>query len=1848
MLSLLKKNFYLISTSPILNLFLILLPFIALPLTKHSEKKFPLNIDKNRINYLNNTPSIFNLSTLPSANTTEHTFLYSSFTNKTLGLLFTDHRTPSNETNLNETKEHFINFIQSDDYGFCFNTSHSSYTNTTNNNCTLVIFQSELNYILSSKDKIVNELMDINIFDNGEMSFNVYSRLFPLYDKENQLSTLYNIPVLMETDYINTISVYFMKFLKWKHNKTNTLLVNDTNNTIETIYIHPMNVSKYVRFTDNHTGIYPYPVSCMSYMSSFFIGLSFSFIGVFYIFSSIIIEEQQHHIKDLLRFQGISTFRYVLSWYITYILIMIIPLTVFAACFVFMWLKIQLYTLLFLGVVLFFNSLNVIAFSFLAAVFVSGKNTSTIGVYIIYSLVMLFYFLFTYFEEYDKWLKIIFYMFPNVNLSLAFEFLFLGTNYEHGMDLNVMHRTYKSTSFFTLILMNICVWVVISLLLSIQEYYTNKNKKHKHVKTDYMLFDPKDEDSNKSDASFKHNNNNNNYNIISSHSISEILPTRNSFFAPRLSHKKSTSFNRAFEPVSEDKYCNQISSNMCLMVRDVSKRFKEFKAVKQFTCNFFKGQIFVLLGENGAGKSTMLNMISGRTNVDHGSIKLNSVDIIENKQYLYSNLGLCLQEDIYFKELTVTQQIELVCNIKLSQKKNNLLKEGSNDYKEESQALINGLGLSEYKNVKAKRLSGGNLRKLCIAFALISNSELVILDEPTSGMDFREKKSIWDFLKTIKSNRIIIITTHSMEEAEYLGDSIGIMSEGELICRGSSSFLKRTYPCGFNINLILNETNFNDIKHKTQLMYKMKLIEPKMVIKIFGRDLIKINFPDSTLKTKKLESIFKLIEMYIEQKKINNYTVSTTSLEDVFFKVNDNEFTKNLFEKELADVFEQVEQEYKYQNKDQEIKELVDDTTESFIISNNEDSSIMFRQRHKEEELKSMVQNDSNNNIESNDDNNLLFNNNNNNIIRDDLHLALLLNDDKAKNDKLFIFKSSIIKRHLKRLWLTTKRRYFVFLFHLFVSAIFLVYIVVLKPITLSKYFYFNFIRNFYPNDQLYQYQLINETDRSDNSSNINQFIYNTNLTFQELNIINSTSQQDAYINIVESHSFDPVKDFIFINYTHNEIEYHNFFSLSSPTINYVLVNNILQKHLHNYGINSSLLDGYTLSPQQFRRVDIHKVNYNDIIVSLLVISQLISSVFSIETPLTDQEKEITLLISLAMSNTCKYWISLFIIDYLKYITITLISFGILSIILVHAWILFPLSLFAGINYILLAYLFVSLLKRSKFVNILYLCLNIITVFVTLFVNEYSHIATQLNLNLCWFDLWPVMSVTQAMFDIREAYLIKGDLHKDILYRITIGIVVSVVHSILLIICMLLVEGGYVAKWSNRVKNCLCSGRTKRKKTMDKKSTPTQRSSKKRLISINYSSLNSGEHSLNKSINQETVLAEKEKVINNKNMFSFIIQNLIVIYSSLCGGNKVAISKLYLGLKPKERFALVGHSGAGKTTIIKSILNQTPIIDGHILLNNINMSKHIVGLHNKIGYCPQSNSLFDYLTVKETFEFYDKGIVSDIVNDCTSLQESISNRITNLLSVFGLYKYRDSLTKDLSGGNKRKVLFAIALMNNPELILLDEPSTGVDPDSRRLMWRNVLAIYRNKDVKKNNFNMIVATQCFEEAEVLCDNLGWLEKGKFSYIGNSENLKLELSEGYYLKVKFKKPDENEKKMIVEHIQFNQMNNLKKMENFKINEKDLHVINDVTNLEQISYLYYLDSFLDILFNEKANVKFLDCFENQFLLVLHVEQQRKAYMFANLLNITEIQHDIIEISIGIQPFETFIIDDVNDDMS
>jgi len=135
--------------------------------------------------------------------------------------------------------------------------------------------------------------------------------------------------------------------------------------------------------------------------------------------------------------------------------------------------------------------------------------------------------------------------------------------------------------------------------------------------------------------------------------------------------------------------------------------------------------------------------------------------------------------------------------------------------------------------------------------------------------------------------------------------------------------------------------------------------------------------------------------------------------------------------------------------------------------------------------------------------------------------------------------------------------------------------------------------------------------------------------------------------------------------------------------------------------------------------------------------------------------------------------------------------------------------------------------------------------------------------------------------------------------------------------------------------------------------------------------------------------------------------------------------------------------------------------------------------------------------VEETFNFYSKikgSLNGNVYND-------------NMLREYGLLQFKHTLSKNLSGGNQRKLNFAIAVMNKPALLLLDEPSTGVDPESRRILWKHI------NDLQKTNsvFNLVLSTHSLEEAEILCDKIGWMKKGNFICIGNPEKLKFEFSD-----------------------------------------------------------------------------------------------------------------------------------------
>ena len=112
---------------------------------------------------------------------------------------------------------------------------------------------------------------------------------------------------------------------------------------------------------------------------------------------------------------------------------------------------------------------------------------------------------------------------------------------------------------------------------------------------------------------------------------------------------------------------------------------------------------------------------------------------------------------------------------------------------------------------KCDKLPKGIKRKLCIILSLIGNNKIILLDEPTSGLDAVGRRELWKFLQRNKEDKIIILTTHSLEEAEFLGDIIGIIKEGKLVCSGTSSFLKNQFPHGYIINLLINSRfNYED------------------------------------------------------------------------------------------------------------------------------------------------------------------------------------------------------------------------------------------------------------------------------------------------------------------------------------------------------------------------------------------------------------------------------------------------------------------------------------------------------------------------------------------------------------------------------------------------------------------------------------------------------------------------------------------------------------------------------------------------------------------------------------------------------------------------------------------------------------------------------------------------------------------------------------------------------------------------------------------------------------------------------------------------------------------------------
>ena len=220
-----------------------------------------------------------------------------------------------------------------------------------------------------------------------------------------------------------------------------------------------------------------------------------------------------------------------------------------------------------------------------------------------------------------------------------------------------------------------------------------------------------------------------------------------------------------------------------IRIEGLTKKYKDVVAVDNLSLSVQKGELFSLLGVNGAGKTTTIKMLSCLTQPTSGDAFINGKSINKDTATVKSLIAVSPQETAVAPGLSVRENLELMCGVHGFTKEKQKVKISE---------LTELLGLGSVSKKKTGKLSGGWQRRLSIAMALISEPEILFLDEPTLGLDVLARSDLWDLIRSLKGKVTIILTTHYMEEAEALSDRIAIMKDGKLLACDTADKIKQT------------------------------------------------------------------------------------------------------------------------------------------------------------------------------------------------------------------------------------------------------------------------------------------------------------------------------------------------------------------------------------------------------------------------------------------------------------------------------------------------------------------------------------------------------------------------------------------------------------------------------------------------------------------------------------------------------------------------------------------------------------------------------------------------------------------------------------------------------------------------------------------------------------------------------------------------------------------------------------------------------------------------------------------------------------------------------------------------
>ncbi|XP_075281062.1 retinal-specific phospholipid-transporting ATPase ABCA4 [Opisthocomus hoazin] len=1223
-------------------------------------------------------------------------------------------------------------------------------------------------------------------------------------------------------------------------------------------------------------------------------------------------------------------------------------------------------------------------------------------------------------------------------------------------------------------------------------------------------------------------------------------------------------------------------------------------AVDGMNITFYEGQITAFLGHNGAGKTTTMSILTGVFPPTSGTVLIGGLDIQTHMDSIRHRLGMCPQYNILFNHLTVAEHILFYSQLKGRSR---------DEAEQELETMLEDMGLTHKRSEEAQNLSGGMQRKLSVAIAFVGEAKVVVLDEPTSGVDPYSRRSIWDLLLKYRSGRTIILSTHHMDEADILGDRVAIISQGKLFCSGSPVFLKNCFGSGFYLTLVRKMKNTRtgrttslcscgsqcscscsscarrdkegapeqeldgDLNELAEVIHH-HIPEAKLIESI-GQELIYL-LPNKHFKQRSYASLFRELEETLDDLGLSSFGVSDTPLEEVFLKVT-----------EAADPGMQK----------------AGDTQENGSTLGKSSAE------NKPADQTTLKNND---------------------ISRMPVGVAGDQNEGKGSRQyKGFQLVHQQIKALLIKRFHHASRSHKDFLAQIVLPASFvllsLILTVIIPPfgeypaLTLHPWIYgqqFTFFSNERPGSE----QMVSLTDAFLNKPGFgNRCMKNQPLPNYPCNNMatawNTPAVHPNLSSLLLSQKWSPENPSpsckcsthkkltmlpecpvgagglpppqrvqhsteILQDLTHRNIS--DFLVKTYPTL-------IKRSLKSKYWVNEQRYGGISIGG----RLPVLHVS-GDQVVSLLSDLGRMMNVTGGQTSLAAAKEISNFLKYMETEDNIKVWFNNkgwhAMVSFLNVANNAILranlrtgqapeEYGITAVnhplnltkeqlsevtvlttsvdAVVAICVIFAMSFIPASFVLYLIQERVTKAEHLQFVSGVSPAIYWLTNFMWDIVN-YALSAGMVVLIFAGFNKkaytsptnLPVLvallllygwAVIPMMYPAASFFSVPSTAYVALS---CVNLFVGINSSAITFILELFENNPSLLKFNKTLKNVLiifphfCLGRGLIDLAVNQAvtevyarfgeehvSNPFQWDFVgKNLVAMGvqgvaffilnllmqhrlFSTRWFSETDMSPIIGEdEGVAEERKRIMNGGNKTDILeLQELTKIYA---GRHKPAVDRLCVGIRPGECFGLLGVNGAGKTTTFKMLTGDTDVTSGDAVVAGSSILTHISNVHQNMGYCPQFDAIDDLLTGREHLYLYAR---------LRGVPEEEIERVAEWgIQKLGLPMYADHLAGTYSGGNKRKLSTAIALIGCPPLVLLDEPTTGMDPQSRRLLWDSIVSVLRDRRA------VVLTSHSMEECEALCTRLAIMVKGTFKCLGTIQQLKYKFGDGYIVTLKIKAP------------------------------------------------------------------------------------------------------------------------------